>query len=73
MNAQLPNSKFLMHTAYFKTGAKTHLLLATLIAGALYGGIAPRRRWAGICVAIFLVIVAGSRALESARAGRTRW
>jgi hypothetical protein len=49
---------------------EAHLLLATLIAGALHGGIAPRRVWAAVSVAILVVFVARGRALESARAGR---
>jgi hypothetical protein len=43
----------------------THFLLATLVAGALYRGIAARRRRRPcITVAIF-VVVAGCGALES--------
>lgn len=56
-----------------------HLLLAALVACALHGNVAPRRRWAGaLGVAVRKVVVlAGRRALEAAllrgRAGRKAW
>jgi hypothetical protein len=48
---------------------ETHLLLATLVAGALHGRVTARRG-PGIAIAIFLVVVARGGALEPARAGR---
>jgi hypothetical protein len=49
----------------------TYFLLATLVARALHGRVAPRRRGPRI-VAIFLLFVAGCGALEAAGAGWAR-
>lgn len=52
--------------------AETHLLLATLVAGALHGSIAPRRRRRAGVVAILVLLVARCRPLEPADARGAR-
>jgi len=61
---ELTNVRVFLYGVIYKKKS-TYLLLATFIARALHGGIAPRRRRGPrIAVAVFIV-VAGCGALEA--------